>query len=138
MTYIPADLKREVIERAGNCCEYCRLGQDDYPFSFHIEHIRAEKHGGLTETDNLCLSCPTCNAYKGSDLTSIDSETDKITPLFNPRLHEWNTHFKLETGEITPHTGIGRATAYLLRFNLRKRINERLALTKLERYPCEK
>ena len=36
MTYVPANLRREVVERAGNCCEYCLLSQGDYPFTFHV------------------------------------------------------------------------------------------------------
>lgn len=138
MAYISTTLKREVIERAGNCCEYCRLKQGDYPFSFHIEHIRAEKHGGKTESNNLCLSCPTCNVYKGSELTSIDPQTDDIAPLFNPRLQSWDEHFRLEGAFINPLTTFGRVTVFLLRFNLPKRLKERQELTELERYPCEK
>lgn len=38
-TYISAALRREVIERAGSCCEYCRLAQEDVFFSFQIDHI---------------------------------------------------------------------------------------------------
>ena len=29
-TYISAVMRREVLERAGNCCEYCRLSQAGY------------------------------------------------------------------------------------------------------------
>jgi len=38
-----------VWQRAGSCCEYCRLAQRDTPFrTFHIDHIVPRKHGGLT------------------------------------------------------------------------------------------
>ena len=46
MSYIPASLKRQVIERAGGCCEYCRIHEDDSDSRFHIEHIIAITHGG--------------------------------------------------------------------------------------------
>jgi hypothetical protein len=46
VTYISPQLRRAVIERAGNCCEYCRISQDDQFFAFEIDHIIAEKHGG--------------------------------------------------------------------------------------------
>jgi len=50
-----------------------------------VDHVIAEKHGGLTEPDNLALSCTLCNKHKGSDLTSIDPETGDIVPLYHPR-----------------------------------------------------
>jgi 5-methylcytosine-specific restriction endonuclease McrA len=85
-TYISADLRREVTTRASNCCEYCHISQEDQFFSFEIDHIISEKHGGATTSDNLCLSCPDCNAYKGSDIASVDCEDgETITGLFHPR-----------------------------------------------------
>lgn len=136
MTYIDAALRRLVIERAGNCCEYCLLDQEDSPFSFHIEHIVAEKHGGETEADNLCLSCPECNAFKGSDLGSIDRQTGLLTPLFHPRVHTWAAHFRLDDVEIVPLTAEACVTVFLLRLNSSERLAERTLLLKLHRYPC--
>jgi len=71
-TYIPAALRRQVIERAQNCCEYCLMGEGDRAIDFAIDHVIAEKHGGETAEHNLCLSCYWCNSYKGSDLSSVD------------------------------------------------------------------
>lgn len=136
MTYIDAALRRLIVERAGYCCEYCRLGREDSPFSFHIEHIISEKHGGETEADNLCLSCPECNAYKGSDIGSIDRETRLLTPLFNPRTQQWADHFRLVEDRIEPLTGEGRVTVFLLRLNNPERLAERALLLQLNRYPC--
>ncbi len=94
MTYIPAEVRRRVVDRADNCCEYCRVSQEDVFFRFEADHIVSEKHGGETTSDNLCLSCPDCNPYKGSDIASADPETGKATFLFHPRritaiLSEW-------------------------------------------------
>lgn len=136
MAYIDAALRRFVIERAGSCCEYCLLDQQDSPFSFHLEHIISEKHGGATDEDNLCLSCPECNAFKGSDLGSIDSETGLLTPLFHPRRQIWEQHFRLAGTEIEPLTPEGRVTVFLLRLNSVERIAERALLIRLHRYPC--
>jgi hypothetical protein len=136
MSYIEASLRRLVIERAGNCCEYCLLDQEDNPFSFHIEHIIAEKHGGQTEPDNLCLSCPDCNAFKGSDIGSIDWETRLLTPLFNPCVQEWSAHFALDQMAIEPLTPEGRVTVFLLRLNSPEKLAERALLLQLNRYPC--
>ena len=136
MSYVDAALRRQVIERAGNCCEYCLLNQEDEPFSFHIEHIVSEKHEGETSFDNLCLSCPECNAYKGSDLGSIDRATGQLMPLFNPRVERWSEHFRIDDAVIEPLTPEGRVTAFLLRFNSAERLAERALLLKLNRYPC--
>src|SRR4051812_47358880 len=117
MSYIDAALRRQVRDRAENCCEYCLLDQGDHLFSFHVEHIVAEKHGGATIANNLCLSCPECNCYKGSDLGSIDPETGLLTPLFNPRTQAWSDHLALEDNIIKPLTAEGRVTVFLLRLN---------------------
>jgi hypothetical protein len=138
MTYIPVELRRLVTERAGNCCEYCCLSQDDSSFTFHCEHVIAEKHGGATAADNLCLSCPECNTYKGSDIASFDRVTGTLvlTLLFNPRIQAWDDHFRLEGAEIRPLTPEGRVTVDLLQMNRPEAIAERLLFIKLGSYPC--
>ncbi|OQW86515.1 MAG: restriction endonuclease [Thiotrichaceae bacterium IS1] len=77
-TYIPVELRRLVYERARGCCEYCLIPETVVLVSHQIDHIIAEKHGGLTEADNLALSCAVCNKHKGSDLASIDPDTNQI------------------------------------------------------------
>ncbi|NJR31910.1 MAG: HNH endonuclease [Chamaesiphon sp. CSU_1_12] len=88
-TYVPAALRRLVVERAGNRCEYCLFPQAASLFTLEIEHIIAERHRGETTAENLALACPPCNRLKGSDLGSIDSETNRLTPLFHPRQQQW-------------------------------------------------
>src|SRR4051812_2791231 len=47
--YVPVALRRRVRERAGGCCEYCRI-PERLTFALHwVDHIVAEKHGGRTE-----------------------------------------------------------------------------------------
>jgi hypothetical protein len=137
MTRVRADIRRSVIERAGACCEYCLLSQNDVPFSLHIEHIISVKHGGTSELDNLCLSCPACNEHKGSDVASFDPITGDLTPLFHPRRHIWTEHFRLNGALIEPLTPEGRVTARILQFNSIERLAEREPLLRLGRYPCE-
>jgi 5-methylcytosine-specific restriction endonuclease McrA len=124
-SYISTSLRRLVTERAHNLCEYCLFPQAAAFFSFEIEHIIAEKHGGNSKPDNLALSCPCCNRFKGTDIGSIDPETDKLTPFFNPRIQEWTDHFQICKSEIIPLTAEGRVTAKILQFNLSERILER-------------
>lgn len=136
MTYLGGELRTLVIKRAGDCCEYCRLSQEDNTFSFHVDHVISEKHGGETIGANLCLSCPICNAFKGSDIGSIDRQTGLLTPLFNPREQVWIEHFRLNGAMIEPLTAEGRVTVFLLRFNQADRVFERKELISLGRYPC--
>ena len=136
MSRVSAALKHEVIERAGQWCEYCRISQSRYFYSFHIEHIIAIKHAGATELFNLCLSCPDCNAHKGTDIASIDYVTGSLTPLFNPRIHQCEEHFQLNTALIEPLTPIGRVTEFLLQLNDFARLEYRTGLLMLGRYPC--
>jgi 5-methylcytosine-specific restriction endonuclease McrA len=75
MSYISPALRRAVLERAGGYCEYCRLSREDHTLPFEIDHIISEKHRGLTELNNLCLSCWDCNKANGSDIASADPET---------------------------------------------------------------
>lgn len=135
MSRIPESLRRFVVERAQRRCEYCGLHEDDAYFSHEIDHIYAEKHGGGTTQDNLCLACIDCNRYKGSDLSSLDPATGAIESLFHPRRDAWNAHFRLlPTGVIEPLTARGRVTARLLRFNQVNLIAERARLIHLGRY----
>ena len=137
MTRVSGELRRQVIVRAGGCCEYCLISREDRLLPFHVDHVIAEKHNGSTALTNLCLSCPDCNEYKGSDLASIDPENGEITPLFNPRKHRWNDHFKLNHVFIEPLTPEGRATVFLLRVNTPARLTEREVLIAEGRYPCQ-
>ena len=137
MTRVSAELRRQIIERAAGCCEYCLISREDRLLPCHIDHVIAEKHRGLTTLDNLCLSCPNCNEYKGTDLSSIDPKTDQIIPLFNPRKHIWNEHFRLDHVLIEPLTPEGRATVFLLRLNDPIRMDEREVLIAEGRYPCQ-
>ena len=85
-------------------------------------------HGGNDEEGNLAWSCFICNRYKGSDIASLDPQTEQLTPLFNPRTQQWHEHFCYEEGVIVPLTPEGRTTVVLLRLNEPARIQERIAL----------
>jgi 5-methylcytosine-specific restriction endonuclease McrA len=123
-----AALIREVWRRADGRCEYCQLSQefDDRPFE--IDHIRSQKHRGTTVASNLALSCFRCNSFKGSDISSIDVVTRKLTPLFNPRRHKWTTHFRWKGARLIGRTPIGRITVALLQINDELRVELRESL----------
>lgn len=135
MSYVPAELRDLVVQRADGRCEYCRFPQDVSFFTFEMEHIIAEKHGGATDADNLALACPYCNRAKGTDIASLDPVSGELTPLFNPRVQEWDHHFRLADAEIVPLTPVGRVTTSLLQLNDPNRIRERERLIAIGRYP---
>ena len=117
-----------VRQRAANCCEYCRLHQDDSPLAtHHIEHIRPRKHGGSDDESNLGLACIDCNLHKGSNLTGIDPLTGAVTELFHPRQQRWEDHFAFEGIYITGRTAVGRTTIQVLDMNSDDQLNLRAA-----------
>jgi hypothetical protein len=114
VTYIPVALRRLVEERANQRCEYCQLPAGVTFFPHEVDHVIAEKHGGLTNADNLAFTCWRCNRYKGSDLGSFDPQTGAFSFLFNPRMQQWTEHFALEGITLIGLTPEGRTTEKLL------------------------
>lgn len=124
MTYISSALRNLVYGRAEGRCEYCLI-YEGISFARHqIDHVIAEKHGGLTVEENLALSCTLCNKYKGSDIASI-GETGEVIPLFNPRRDVWSEHFRIDEGLFIGLTPKGKVTIRLLQINSLSRIDER-------------
>lgn len=128
-------MRREVVRRADNRCEYCQIHQLDAAARHQVDHVLSEKHGGATTSDNLALSCLPCNRRKGSDIAAIDPHTGELTRLFNPRLQNWNEHFQLVDARIEALTAEGRATVEFLQLNSLERILERKELRRAQRMP---
>ncbi len=103
--------------------------------AFEIDHITARKHHGPTIANNLCLSCYYCNSFKGSDLTSLDVKTGRITPLFNPRRQKWARHFRWQGAYLVGRTAIGRVTVALLHINDEYRVELREMLIREGVFP---
>lgn len=124
-----ADLRRLVVERAGQRCEYCLLHRDHQTsVSFHVEHITARQHGGQDLAENLALACHRCNLRKGPNLTAVDPQTGELTRLFHPRQDVWEGHFELRDARIVGLTPKGRATTALFQMNSPDRIELRADL----------
>jgi hypothetical protein len=83
----------------------------------------------------FAYACLRFNAWKGSDIGSLDPQTRELVSLFNPRYHVWSDHFVFRGAVIEPLTAEGNATARLLKLNLDKRIAERQLLAASGRYP---
>lgn len=117
MTKIPAALRRAVIQRAKNRCEYCGISQLGQVATFHIDHVIPVAAGGETTADNLALACVSCSLRKGARLELEDSETGEAVCIFNPRQQRWNEHFAWNGVEVTGLTASGRATVQALDLN---------------------
>ena len=128
LTYIPLELRRLVVARAGERCEYCLLPAGMAFFPHEVDHVIAEKHGGVTAAENLAFTCWRCNRHKGSDLGSFDPHTHVFAFLFNPRTQRWSTHFVFHSEQIVGLTPGGRTTVNLLRLNSEERLAERRRL----------
>lgn len=94
MTYIPSGIRRLVIARAANRCEYCGLSQLGQEATFHIDHIVPVVMGGETLADNLALSCVSCSLRKADRQAIVDPQTDELVFVYNPRQHVWREHFR--------------------------------------------
>jgi hypothetical protein len=132
---IPISLKRQVASRANACCEYCRLSETVSLFSFHVDHIKSVKHGGLSILRNLAYCCPDCNFFKGSDLGTFLTNDEHLIRFFNPRKDNWHDHFEIKEGAIYGKTEIGEATVRIFKFNDVDRIIFRQQLMVLGHYP---
>ena len=121
-----AALQQMIWERAGHRCEYCQVPADTTLLPFQIDHIIAEKHGGLSTADNLALSCERCNSHKGPNIAGF---LDGVhVPLFSPRKDSWTDHFEWAGPLLIGKTSIGKVTIEVLAINLPYRIALRAAL----------
>ena len=135
MATIPSALRRFVIERAHNRCEYCRLSQMGQVATFHIDHVIPLIAGGQTEADNLALACVSCSLRKGARQTLSDPETGDQVTIFNPRRYRWSQHFAWQEVEMVGLTATGRATIQALNLNRPVMLAIRLEEKLLGRHP---
>jgi len=134
---VSAALRHQIRERAGGRCEYCLLSEADALLPHQPDHVIAIKHAGETTLENLAWSCFFCNRHKGSDLATIDHETQQVTRLFRPRTDHWAEHFLIDGARIVGISPVGRATVSLLRFNHPMNIKTRRVLITQRRWPGE-
>ena len=121
-------IRKFIASRADYRCEYCKKPEIIANFSFHIEHIISQQHGGSDNLDNLAYACSWCNWKKGPNIATILFEKGDLLPLYNPRIDNWINHFKVENGIIEGHTDIAKGTIKLLEMNTIELIIERKEL----------
>lgn len=115
---IPIQLRRQVAERAGQRCSYCR-SPEFVGVPMVVDHVIPQAAGGATTLNNLALACYRCNEFKGARLNAPDPQTREVVAFFNPCTQEWHKHFAWSDGGLTIRglTAVGRATAEALRLN---------------------
>ena len=131
--HIPAALRRQVMARARNRCEYCQCPESFSLDTFTVDHVRPWSDRGPTTLENLACACNNCNSRKLDALTVTDPETGQVVPLFNPRTDDWREHFSWshDALRIVSLTATGRATEARLQLNRQGAINIRRALLAL-------
>ncbi|MCI2430441.1 HNH endonuclease [Candidatus Acetothermia bacterium] len=133
---IPAELRRLVVERAHDRCEYCKLVQAGQEARFHIDHIVPLARSGQTTPDNLALACVSCSLRKGAREMATDPQTGATVRLFNPRRDRWEEQFAWENDVVLVGlTEIGRATVATLNLNRPLIVAIRRAEMALGRHP---
>jgi hypothetical protein len=126
-TRITPVLRRIVAEKSGYRCSYCLTAEEIVGTLFTVDHIVPESLGGLTTTENLCLSCWSCNLIKSDRIVAIDPLTGETTRIFHPNTQTWSDHFVWEAGGllIVGLTPTGRATVNGLKLNRPPLVNAR-------------
>jgi hypothetical protein len=117
MARISARLRRAVIRRAANRCEYCGLSQEGQEAEFHIDHVVPVVDGGATKLENLALACVSCSLRKAARRVASDPQSGELAPLYSPRQDRWSEHFRWEGVTIIGLTPTGRATVAALDLN---------------------
>ena len=117
MTHISERLRKIVVKRAANRCEYCGLSQEGQEATFHVDHIITIVSGGETILENLALACVSCSLRKAARETGRDPISSEEVRLYHPRRDVWSKHFYWDGIYLVGLTSIGRATAELLQMN---------------------
>jgi len=135
--HVATQIKRIVISRARECCEYCYSQLRFTNLSFSIEHIIPKSQGGQTTLDNLALSCQSCNNHKYDKNMGLDTVSGQVVPLYHPRQQQWTDHFTWndDCTFIIGLTPTGRATVETLRLNKPGLVNLRRVLFLIGEHP---
>jgi hypothetical protein len=117
---IPADIRRQVRERASFACEYWGVTEIDAGGELTVDHIQPQVRGGTDDLDNLLYSCFRCNQFKADYWPDTPDAR-------NPRLEALEAHLLLlADGTLYPITRVGEFTLRRLRLNRPARVAHRL------------
>ena len=136
-SYISPAIRKLIVGRANNVCEYCLIGEEDSYFRHQVEHIISLKHGGSSDLENLALACVFCNRNKGSDVAAVVPGTRRAILFYNPRTDRWPDNFWVKEVVIEALTECAEATIRILQMNHADQILEREILNRRGNYPNE-
>jgi hypothetical protein len=133
---ISETVRDRVVARSRYRCEYCQMPSIYIYAPMEIDHIRPTALGGDDDEENLCLSCPRCNGFKGSQITGSDVAGVEVR-LFNPRLDTWSEHFTWadDKATIIALSSCGWATVNALQMNIQAAVNFRKTMASIGGYP---
>jgi hypothetical protein len=136
---IPWPVRRQVRDRAGDRCKYCRHPASHSCAPFVCEHVLPRVLGAGSTANELAWACPACNGHKYAKTQARDPQTGRTVPLFNPRRQQWSRHFAWSPDllRIEGRTATGRATVAALHLNCPALINLRRALRAIGAHPQE-
>jgi hypothetical protein len=134
---IPRAVRRQVRDRAGDRCEYCRHPASFSCAPFVCEHVVPRVRGAGSSATDLAWACPACNGHKYAKTNAADPQTGRSVPLFNPRRQRWSRHFSWGTDFLLIEgcTATGRATVAALHLNCPALVNLRRALRAVGEHP---
>jgi hypothetical protein len=118
-SYISPRIRRQVQERAGGRCEYCKSNAEFSQDTFSIDHIHPLAEGGSDDPDNYAFCCQGCNGPKQDATTAVDPLNNQYVSLFHPRNDVWKEHFRWNSDftQVEGLTVVGRATIARLQLN---------------------
>jgi hypothetical protein len=103
--------------------------------TFHVEHVIPRCLGGSTKLENLAWACPSCNLHKFNRIEARAPGIQDAVPLFNPRIDQWNEHFRWDGYVVIGQTPVGQVTIDALLLNLDRRIKIRHAEALFDLFP---
>lgn len=85
-----------VAKRAGHKCEYCLAPESAFNFLFEIDHFVPGSVGGSDDSENLVLSCRSCNSYKAfHQLGLVSGEIEEgcsiLAPTYGTNISAWKS-----------------------------------------------
>src|SRR5262245_16462802 len=75
------EIIRQVVARAADRCEYCRMHQSLQGATFHVEHVVPRARGGGDDLANLAYVCPSCNLHKSDRVEAVDPDSAASAPF---------------------------------------------------------
>lgn len=80
---VSSALRRQIEDRAGELCEYCRSPASVSSQPFSVEHIVPRVRGGASTADNLALACQGCNNHKYDKIEGADPTSGEVVALYH-------------------------------------------------------